>query len=218
MRVVATRRDQSVLDLTIHEGKNRQVRRMLESLERPVLALVRMRFGPLSLGTLGVGETRPASEKELGELRKIVLAFARTRRRMSDLRPYLVRGIRGATSVESNEAATILAATEELLLEIRERNTLDLDLVASALFTVTPDLTAAFPAAAARRIGWQRVPLLNFTEIDVAGGLPRCIRVLIHVNTRAAQMKLFMSTFAKLTFFVPISSSRRHRQRRGSPT
>jgi chorismate mutase len=105
-------------------------------------------------------------------------------------RPLLVRGIRGATVAEQNDAEAILKATEELLLEITRVNDLKLDFVASALFTVTPDLTAAFPAAAARRLGWHLVPLLNFTEIGVQGGLQRCIRVLIHVNTAASQTEI----------------------------
>lgn len=99
----------------------------------------------------------------------------------------LLRGIRGATTVAGNDAESILAGTEELLREIVRRNEIELDWIASALFTLTPDLTAVFPAAAARRLGWTLVPLLNFTEIGVPGGLPRCIRVLIHVNTERTQ-------------------------------
>ena len=70
-----------------------------------------------------------------------------------------------------------------VLREIVERNGFVPDDVASALFTVTPDLVSEFPAAAARRMGWTLVPLLNFTEIGVPGRLERCIRVLIHINT-----------------------------------
>jgi monofunctional chorismate mutase len=99
----------------------------------------------------------------------------------------MVRGIRGATTAAGDEASEILRATEELLREIVARNELEPESVASALFTVTRDLTAEFPAAAARRMGWTLVPLLNFTEIDVPGRLARCIRVLIHVNTDRAQ-------------------------------
>lgn len=98
-----------------------------------------------------------------------------------------VRGIRGAITVERDENETILAATERLLREIVKENAIDPEHIASALFTVTPDLTTAFPAAAARRMGWTLVPLLNFTEIDVAGGLARCVRVLIHLNTDLPQ-------------------------------
>ncbi len=98
-----------------------------------------------------------------------------------------VRGVRGATTVERDEAEAILAATEELVRELVAANDLVPEDVASALFTVTADLHAEFPAAAARRMGWTSVPLLNFTEIDVPGRLARCIRVLLHVNTERSQ-------------------------------
>jgi chorismate mutase len=99
----------------------------------------------------------------------------------------LVRGIRGAITVARDEAALILDATERLLRTIVERNAFRPEDVASALFTVTPDLVSEFPAAAARRIGWTLVPLLNFTEIGVPGRLERCIRVLVHINTDLRQ-------------------------------
>lgn len=99
----------------------------------------------------------------------------------------LVRGIRGAITVARDEPGLILDATERLLREIVYRNDFLPDDVGSALFTVTPDLVSEFPAAAARRIGWTLVPLLNFTEIGVPGRLERCIRVLIHVNTDRRQ-------------------------------
>ena len=99
----------------------------------------------------------------------------------------MVRGIRGAITVERDESETILAATERLLQAIVAENHVDSAQIASALFSATPDLTTAFPAAAARRMGWTLVPLLNFTEIDVAGGLARCVRVLIHLNTELRQ-------------------------------
>ncbi len=99
----------------------------------------------------------------------------------------MIRGIRGATTADEDNSEAILAATEELLREIVARNAIRTEDIASALFTVTPDLAAEFPAAAARRIGWTLVPLLNFTEIGVRGGLPRCIRVLLHLNTACAQ-------------------------------
>ncbi len=101
-----------------------------------------------------------------------------------------VRGIRGATTVDRDDAETILSATEELVREIVAANGIVPEDVASALFTLTPDLRAEFPAAAARRIGWTMVPLLNFTEIGVPGRLARCIRVLIHVNTERTQSEM----------------------------
>ena len=98
-----------------------------------------------------------------------------------------VRGIRGAITVARDERGLVLDATERLLRTIVERNGFVPEDVASALFTVTPDLVSEFPAAAARRIGWTLVPLLNFTEIGVPGRLERCIRVLIHINTELRQ-------------------------------
>ncbi len=98
-----------------------------------------------------------------------------------------VRGVRGAITVERDEASLLLDATERLLREIVAENGIASEDVASALFTLTPDLVSQFPAMAARRMGWTRVPLLNFTEIAVPGGLPRCIRVLLHVNTEKRQ-------------------------------
>ncbi|GAC1404652.1 MAG: chorismate mutase [Candidatus Velthaea sp.] len=95
----------------------------------------------------------------------------------------MTRGIRGAITVERDDPALILDATERMLRRIVERNGFEPDDVASALFTVTPDLISEFPAAAARRMGWTLVPLLNFTEIGVPGRLQRCIRVLVHINT-----------------------------------
>lgn len=95
-----------------------------------------------------------------------------------------VRGIRGATSVETDSAEEILAATRELLREILRTNGIDdFDEIVSAIFTTTPDLTATFPAEAARELGMNQVPLLCASEIRVPGSMPRCIRVLLHVNT-----------------------------------
>ena len=98
-----------------------------------------------------------------------------------------VRGVRGAITVERDEASLLLDATERLLREIVAENKIDSGDVASALFTLTPDLVSQFPALAARRMGWTLVPLLNFTEVAVPGSLPRCIRVLLHVNTEKRQ-------------------------------
>lgn len=93
------------------------------------------------------------------------------------------RGIRGATTVERNDRDEILAATKELLELIIRQNDLHPEDIASAIFTVTADLDAAFPALAARQMGWTDVPLLCAREIPVPGSLSKCIRVLLHVNT-----------------------------------
>jgi chorismate mutase len=90
--------------------------------------------------------------------------------------------LRGAASVERNDARQILDATAELMREIVRRNELEPERVVSCIFTVTDDLDAEFPARAAREIGFDRVPLLCAREIPVPGSMPRVIRVLIHYH------------------------------------
>lgn len=102
----------------------------------------------------------------------------------------MVRGIRGATSVEANDAQEILVSTRELLEEICRQNDLDPADIASVFFTVTADLDATFPAEAARQMGWNLVPMLCAREIPVPGRLGMCIRVLIHVNTDKSQAEI----------------------------
>ncbi len=99
-----------------------------------------------------------------------------------------VRGIRGATTVEQNVSADILAATRELLQELLSANGITTyEDIVSAIFTTTVDVTAVFPAEAARSLGMSQVPLLCASEIAVPGSMPRCIRILLHVNTDQPQ-------------------------------
>jgi len=99
-----------------------------------------------------------------------------------------IHGIRGATTVTADEAAQVLSGTQELLTSILEANpTLRTEDIASALFTVTEDIVSTYPALAARQIGWDLVPMMCTREIPVSGGLPLCIRVLIHWNTALSQ-------------------------------
>jgi chorismate mutase len=91
-----------------------------------------------------------------------------------------LHALRGAISVPEDQASEILEATTELMNEIMSRNALVPGQVVSCIFTVTEDLTAEFPAVAARALGFERVPLLCAREIPVPGSLPRVIRVLIH--------------------------------------
>ncbi len=99
-----------------------------------------------------------------------------------------VRGIRGATSVPEDRPDLILAATRELLEALVTANQItDFEEIVSAIFTTTPDLTSTFPAEAARVLGMKQVPLLCASEIAVPNSLPRCIRVLLHVNTSKRQ-------------------------------
>jgi chorismate mutase len=88
--------------------------------------------------------------------------------------------LRGATTVDRNEADAILGATEALMREIMERNGLGPDDVVSCIFTLTNDLDAEFPAVAARKLGFDRVPLLCAREVPVPDSLPMVIRVMIH--------------------------------------
>jgi prephenate dehydratase len=101
-----------------------------------------------------------------------------------------VRGIRGATTSPSNQAADLLARTKELLTEIHKRNRFQPEDLASIIFTTTPDLNAAFPAMAAREIGWRDTAMLCAHEIDVPGSVPRCIRVLLLWNTETDPAKI----------------------------
>ena len=88
--------------------------------------------------------------------------------------------LRGANSVEANEANAILEATDQLIRELMDRNSLAAEAMVSCIFTLTDDLNAEFPAVAARRLGLDRVPLLCAREVPVPGALPRVIRALVH--------------------------------------
>lgn len=94
-----------------------------------------------------------------------------------------VRAIRGAITVARNAREDILEATHELLDGLIAANALAADDLISAQFTMTRDLNAAFPAEAAREMGWNHIPLICMAEIDVPGALPRCIRVMVHTYT-----------------------------------
>lgn len=94
-----------------------------------------------------------------------------------------VRAIRGAVTVENNTAPEIIEETRQLLLEIEHKNEFLQDDIISIIFSVTSDLNAAFPAVAARQIGWNNIALMCTNEVDVLGSLKKCIRVLIHINT-----------------------------------
>ncbi|HWG64758.1 MAG TPA: chorismate mutase [Streptosporangiaceae bacterium] len=112
-----------------------------------------------------------------------------------------VRAIRGAVQVDANERGAVLEGTTELVTEVMTRNSLTHDDVISVLFTATPDLTAEFPALAARKIGFQDVPLLCAAEIAVPDALPRVVRLLMHVETsrpRSAVQHVYLRGAAAL--------------------
>jgi chorismate mutase len=95
----------------------------------------------------------------------------------------VVRGVRGAITVDHDDSDEIISAAGKLLETIITANDINEEMVASVIFTTTPDLTAAYPAKAARQIGWTRVALMGCQEMENPAGLSRCIRVLIHWNT-----------------------------------
>ena len=101
-----------------------------------------------------------------------------------------VRAIRGATQVEENSALAIAAGTKELLAEILRANELEVSQVISVLLTATPDLNAAFPAAAAREVGFESTPLLCAVEIDVPGALSKVIRALVTVESERSMAEI----------------------------
>lgn len=100
------------------------------------------------------------------------------------------RGVRGATTVEANTRDEILMNTRQLLALMIRANSIEPEDVASAMFSVTSDLNAEFPALAARQLGWLDVPLICTYEVDVPGSLRRCIRVMIHWNTEVPQHEI----------------------------
>ena len=95
----------------------------------------------------------------------------------------LCRGVRGATTIETDDRELVLKATRELLGLMIRLNDIRTDDVASAIFTTTPDIISVFPATAARQLGWLDVPLMCSHEISVPGSLGMCIRILLHWNT-----------------------------------
>jgi len=101
-----------------------------------------------------------------------------------------LRGVRGAVDVPANDAEAILQATKELLQQMLEKNSIAIDEIGAVIFSMTADLNAVFPARAARQMGWNDVPLFDTTEIDVPGALPRCIRVLMLINTLKAPREI----------------------------
>jgi len=99
------------------------------------------------------------------------------------MRSAQLRGLRGATTCDSDTPEAIEGATQELLRAMMDRNELAHDDIVSVIFTTTRDLTSTFPASMARGIGFGDIPLLCASEIDVPGSMPMCIRILLHVYT-----------------------------------
>lgn len=101
-----------------------------------------------------------------------------------------VRAVRVATTVEYDDAALVHDAIQELLTAMLSQNDIQSDDIVSAFFTASPDIRCAFPATAARALGWTDVPMLCAAEIDVPEAQPRCLRVMLHVERRPAHSRL----------------------------
>jgi chorismate mutase len=101
-----------------------------------------------------------------------------------------VRGIRGAINVSNNTKCEIIPATRELLIKMAKANHVKKEDISSIFFTMTADLDAVYPAAAARELGWINVPLLCAVEVSVPDSLPQCIRILMQVNTELSQQEI----------------------------
>ena len=102
----------------------------------------------------------------------------------------MLRGVRGATTAIANEPEAVPTATKNLLVALTKANALKPGDIAAVIFSSTPDLNAAFPASAARELGWNEVPLFGTQEIDCPTGVPLCIRVLILLNTDKKQHEI----------------------------
>ncbi|MGV3483088.1 MAG: chorismate mutase [Planctomycetaceae bacterium] len=113
------------------------------------------------------------------------------------------RGVRGAITVDADTRDEILKATRQLLALMIRRNEIESTDVASVIFTVTHDITAEFPALAARQLGWIDVPLLCGYEVSVPGSLPRCIRILVHWNTTKPQSEILHTYMRAATALRP---------------
>lgn len=117
-----------------------------------------------------------------------------------------VRALRGAIQVDRDDRDEILEATTELLSEVLRRNAVSTDDLISVVFTATPDLRSEFPAYAARQMGITEVPLLCASEIDVAGAMPRVLRLLAHIETvrpRAELRHVYLRGAAALRTDLP---------------
>jgi chorismate mutase len=101
-----------------------------------------------------------------------------------------VLAVRGATTVNNNDNVEIIDETKKLLDEIINKNRLDLNDIISVIFTMTDDLSASFPAIAARQLGWNDIPLMCMKELNIDNSLEKCIRVMFYINSDIERKKI----------------------------
>ena len=154
----------SALEIVLKEGRKRIVRRMCAEIGHPVRRLVRTRIGPLSDPKLAPGEHRPLTPGEVRALYAAALGEPHDTPRLTSA-PVKVLALRGATTVDENTKAEVDTKTQRLVEEMLERNAIDHDDLVSIIFTATDDITAEFPATAARALGLGDVPLLCAREL-----------------------------------------------------
>ena len=161
---------------------------MCDAIGHPVRRLVRTRIGPLADRQLAPGEWRPLTARRSPRAVTAALGNGPGPRGHPAVTSSPVRllALRGAITCDEDTKAEIEAKTQRLVKEMLARNDLAHDDVVSIIFTATDDLTAEFPAVGVRALGLDDVPLLGAQEQAVDGGMPRCVRVLVHCYTRAA--------------------------------
>ena len=171
----------SLVEIVVKEGRKRMVRRMCRAVGHPVHRLVRTRIGPLSDRSLAPGGVAGAHCP-----RGAVVVRRRSRRSRRSQRltssPVGVLALRGAITVDDDSKAEVDTKTKRLVQEMLDRNGVSHDDLISIIFTATDDITAEFPATAARSLGLGDIPLICARELGIVHGKPLCIRVLMHFN------------------------------------
>ena len=191
-RVLQRDGDRALVEIVLHEGRKHIVRRLLAAVGHPVNRLVRTEVGGVRLAGQRSGTLRELTREELAGLHHLVDTPAtQTKPGPNDWSVSVaVRAIRGAIQIDHDGRDEILAGTTELVREVLRRNDVAGEDLISIMFTATPDLTAEFPAYAARALGLTDVPLICATEISVPGAMPRVLRLLAHVATPRSRAQL----------------------------